>query len=369
MLVGGADGCSSDPNVEGAKLNLRNQEYAEALRNVDTALETNPDNVEALTLKAEILARQMDQAPVAERAALVPDMIQSISRAMTLAPEDADVEQMRQFVWATVMTRGNQSLQNEATAASDAVPFFTGANEIAPDSSGGHFSLGLAYLLDAQNAEAASAFERAIEIDDMYTNAYIYLSKAYLEMDRGADAVDILATARGLIPETDESRERLEQEYLNTLATSGQTERAVAEFEQQIDRNGNDPLIRYNYGTLLLGVERFEDAIEQFQVASDLEPDNEDAFYNLGVALLRYADQIGEAAGELTLDQQEQYDAMIADRNEQIEMAIEALTTARDLAPEAKKPAVCNSLMTVYSSLGRADEAEEAAECAGISMN
>ena len=60
---------------------------------------------------------------------------------------------------------------------------------------------------------------------------------------------------------------------------------------------------------------------------------------------------------------------MIADRDEQIEMSLEALVTARDLADDTARPTVCRSLLTIYNSLGRADEAAAAAECAGESMN
>ena len=58
LLMGGADGCSSDPNVEGAKLDLRNQDYDRALRNLETALENNPQNAEAYELKGRVLSEK-----------------------------------------------------------------------------------------------------------------------------------------------------------------------------------------------------------------------------------------------------------------------------------------------------------------------
>ena len=53
MLTMGA-GCSSDPNVEGAKLDLRNKDYDRAIVNLDKAIETNPGNHEAYFLKGQV---------------------------------------------------------------------------------------------------------------------------------------------------------------------------------------------------------------------------------------------------------------------------------------------------------------------------
>lgn len=369
MLLGGADGCSSDPNVESAKLALRQENYTEAIDQLNRALETNPENVEALTLKIRVLGTQMSEAATLRKGPIVADLREATETALRVAPADEEVIQMGDYAWAVLMQGGNENLQTEASPAADAIPFFEGAIAIHADSSGSHFSLGLAQLLSDAPSEAASAFETAIELEPSYTNASIYLARAYLSTDRGSEALDVLSAARENIGDMDPDRDRLEQEYLNALASSGQTDRAITEFEQQIENFPDDPLIRYNYGTLLLGVERFTDAVEQFEIATDLNPENADGFYNLGVAHLREAGRIETEAGELTLDQQEEYDALIGQRDERLDMAIDALETARDLASDTTRPAVCSSLLQIYNSLGRADEAEDAAECAGVSMD
>ncbi|HYE57203.1 MAG TPA: hypothetical protein VD948_01810, partial [Rhodothermales bacterium] len=47
-------GCSSDPNVEGAKLNFRNRDFPAAMNNLESALAKNPNNAEALDLRAQV---------------------------------------------------------------------------------------------------------------------------------------------------------------------------------------------------------------------------------------------------------------------------------------------------------------------------
>ncbi len=366
LVLGGADGCSSDPNVEGAKLKIRTEDFDGALANLNTALEENADNVEALRLKSQVLTLQMEKAPIADRRAFIPELTTTINRAVMLAPEDADVATMRGFAWAQMLNTGNTSLQNDRTPAAESIPFFEGAISVHPDSVGGHFGLGLAQLLANNSAAAATALEKTLQMEPDYTNASIYLSKAYLQMDRGADAVSVLEKA---LPLADASeRDRVQQEFLNTLASSGQSERAISEFETQVGNFPNDALIRYNYGTLLLGVERYADAIEQFEAASMIEDSNADAFYNLGVARLREAGRIETEAGALDLSEQDTYDTMIANRDELIEGSLMALTTARDLADGGTRPTVCRTLVTIYNSLGRADDAASAQACADEGM-
>ena len=325
VLLGGADGCSSDPNVESAKLALRQENYEEAREQLGRALETNPENVEALALLPEVIRTQMDAAAVVNRSEFVPAYREAIANALRVAPEDPDVMNAKRNAWASFMNNGNQTLTSEATPASDAIPFFEGAIEVGADSASSHFSLGLAQLLSENNEAAASSFETTLELDPSYTNASIYLARAYLMMDRGAEALDVLSAARENIEEGDEDADRLEQEYLNALASSGQTERAISEFEEQVENFPDDPLIRYNYGTLLLNVDRFSDAIEQFEAATELDAENADAYYNLGVANLREAGRVETEAGELTLDQQDEYDALIAQRDEYLDSAIASL--------------------------------------------
>src|SRR5690606_10416953 len=63
FLLAGADGCSSDPDVEGAKLYINNEEYDQALANLERAIANNPDNAEAHALKAEVLRLKAEDLP------------------------------------------------------------------------------------------------------------------------------------------------------------------------------------------------------------------------------------------------------------------------------------------------------------------
>ncbi|MBT4053224.1 MAG: hypothetical protein HOE73_09055, partial [Bacteroidetes Order II. Incertae sedis bacterium] len=113
LLIGaflfiGADGCSSDPNVEGAKLDLRNQDYDRALQNLETALEKDPANSEALELKGRVLSEKafaiMDQA---EHIDLIHQMVDAFTAAKNIDPLlDETVTNSMRFAYASEFTRG-----------------------------------------------------------------------------------------------------------------------------------------------------------------------------------------------------------------------------------------------------------------------
>lgn len=364
VFAGGADGCSSDPNVEGAKLNLRNGEYDAAINNLDEALQTNPDNVEALVLRAEVRRLQADRAPNAEKADFLDMMVADVNRAQTLAPEDPDVQSARVNAWALAVNAGNDALRNPEADASDAVALFQTAVDVQPDSMQGHFGLGLSHLRAGDASAAVAPLRRATEIAPDDATSAVYYSRALLLSDQGAEAVRILEAAADRFPDDTD----IQTSLLNAYAVSGQTDRAIERYEQAIVDLPDDPTVRYNYGALLLEAGRYDEAIEQLTVATELAPDNADAFYNLGASYQNKAASLNDAANET--EDADAANAMIAERDENLEASLPFLQQARTLsAGTADEPGVCNALFRVYTQLGRVDDAEAVSECAGISMD
>ena len=90
FLIAGADGCGSDPNVTGAKLEMKNQDYDRVLELTAAALETDPDNEEAHFIRGEayrMKAESMDDA--AQRADLLAEMTQAYNRSRELGHASA----------------------------------------------------------------------------------------------------------------------------------------------------------------------------------------------------------------------------------------------------------------------------------------
>ncbi len=365
VLVGGADGCSSDPNVEGAKLNLRNGEYDDAIENLDTALETNPDNVEALTLRAEVRRQQAERATGAQRMTYLNDMVATIRRAQTLAPDDPDVQTSALGAWALSVNSGNDALRDAEADPMDATALFQTAVDLQPDSMQGYYGLGLAQLRAGNTSEAIAPLRRAVDLAPDDVNSAIYLGRALMLTDQNTEAVTVLEGAATRFPDDSDIQTAL----LNAYARSGDTEGAIARYETAVQGAGaEDPIVRYNYGALLLNAGRYDEAIVQLDEAVRLNPENADAYYNLGAAYQNKAAALNDQANET--EDNAAAARLTAQRDENLEASLPHLQRARELAAaEGDEAGVCLALFRVYTQLGRVDDAEGVAECAGVSMN
>src|SRR5690606_9759921 len=138
-----------------------------------------------------------------------------------------------------------------------------------------------------------------------------------------------LERGQELFPNNDE----IQVEILNAYVRAGQVDRAIEAYDARIAADPNDPLYRYNYGSLLLQAERFDEAIEQLSRAIELDPQNANAFYNLGAAYQNQAASFNEQIGALE-DRgasQAEADAAIHRRNDLLRQALPLREPARSL--------------------------------------
>lgn len=370
IALGGADGCSSDPQVEGAKLYINNKEYDRALENLEEALTTNPDNVDALVLKAEVLRLKGGETPTSEvetRTRLFQEMTATLERAAQLAPDDQRVIDGQLNAWAYAVNEGNKTLRRADADPSEAAQYFRAATSLQPDSMQGPFGLGLAELRAANFEAAIDPLRRAVELAPDDANTHEYLARAYLAADRASEAVEVLETAQERFPDNADIRTT----RLNAYAVAGMTDRAIEEYEREIAEGratgAEEAMIRYNYGSLLLSARRIDEAIEQLTRAVELDPQNADAQYNMGAALQNKASALAQQANET--EDNAAANALLDERAELLEQALPYLEAARDLAAAGDEANACSALFQVYTQLNRVDDANAVAECAGMSMN
>lgn len=364
VVLGGADGCSSDPNVEGAKLYVRSGEFDQAITSLDRALEADPANAEAYTIRADVRRRQADAATDATvRQGYIDQMAADIVQLQTLAPEAPDTKAARINGWALAVTKGNGALTTSATPPAVSEALFRSAVAILPDSSQGHYGLGLSLLRADRTADAIAPMREAVRIDPTNVNAHIYLGRALLLSNQTDAGIVALEEAADRFPDDGDIQATL----LNAYAAGDRLDDALSRYDAVVARTPDDPLIRYNYGALLLRSERYDDAIVQLSRAAELDPASGDTQYNLGAAYQNKAaaltQQANAAADDATADR------LIGERDGLLEQSLEYLLGARRLSEGDDERAACNALFQVYTQLNRIDDANGVAECAGISMN
>jgi len=373
FFIAGADSCGSDPNVTGARLEMQNEDYDRVLELTSAAIETNPENQEAYFLRGEAYRMKAENTESAEeRADLLAEMTDAYERSLELGHDAAEITNRLQVAWGFEMNRGASAFRRAAddpTAYDDAAASFGNAIMVQPDSSAGYLNQGLALLASGESAAAAEPLQMAIDKGAESAEAYIYLGRIYLASDRGNDALTVLEQGREFFPENEE----LQTELLNAYVRAGQTERAIEAYEARIAAEPQNPLYRYNYGSLLLQAERYDEAIEQLEQAVELDPQNANAFYNLGAAYQNKAASFNQRISELedTDAPQAEVEAAISERADLLNEALPSLESARELSEQAGEDAapICQALFQVYASLGMDEEAQDAAECAGLDLN
>lgn len=368
FLLAGADGCSSS-EVTGAKLYINQEDYDAALANLERELATNPDNVEALELKARVHFLQSESVrdPM-ERRAMLEMMTTALDRAEALNPESEEVATLRLASWANEMNAGQRSLQQsggDESGIQNAVRAFENAVYVQPDSTIGYFNLGLAQYVAGETEAAIPSFERAIAGGEGTADTYRYLGGALMATDQGTRAVEVLEEGADAFPDD----EAITAELLNAYARTGRSEQALARYDQLVQASPDNPLYRYNYGSTLLQLERFDEAIAQLTVAAELNPDDPNVVYNLGAAYQNKAANVSEQIR--TTEDNDEAMRLRGERDALLMEALPHLENARDLLEAGGEDAsdICQALFQIYVPLGREDDARDAGECAGMDMN
>ena len=370
-LVVALAGCSaagssaSSPEIGAAQLAIAQGNFDEAAAQLDAALAADPDNVDALVLRADVRRQQAEAATdPAARLDAYRDGLETVRRAQAVAPENQEVQNAALNLWASSVNAGNDLIRDPDADSNAAADLFEVGTQAVPDSVQGYYGLGLARLRAADAAAAVDPLRRAVELSPNDPGPTVYYGRALLFSDQATEAVDVLEAASAQYPDDED----IETTLLNAYARSGQTDRAIERYEQSIVTKPTDPVVRYNYGALLLQAQRFDEAIEQLEQATELDAQNADAFYNLGAAYQNKAASLNEQAN--TAEDNAESADLVAQRDENLEAALPYLQRAREIsAGTTEETDACEALFRVYTQLGRIDDATAVSECAGMSMN
>lgn len=383
LVLMGASTCSSDPNVEGAKLDLRNQDFDRAMENVETALQRDPDNAEALDLKGQIIQEQLATVQdVEQHSQMVREMVEAYDRAAELDPAlEENVTQRLRLAYFNEFQRGldafNQGNENEEQY-NVAYEYFHNASLVFPDSSDAYANQAYALLNAGRQSDAIVALEAAMNAGDDSEDTYVYLADLYRTEQRHDEAIELLQEGLDQYP----TNEQLWSILLNEYVATGQLDQAMERYADLVQQAPDNSLYRFNYGTLLLNAEQYDAAVEQLSRATELDPDYPNAQYNLAAAYVNKAVDLSERMGDmddaLRAERAQLSDAEIAQREQEIEQfgeerrqlfmnAIPPLERALELYQAAGDDAmdVCQTLFTAYVQTQQNEKAETVAECAG----
>ncbi len=165
----------------------------------------------------------------------------------------------------SVGTRGDEPLLTQPARTVEDVPSKsmgldrqTDKNQTSVSEATTHFNQGVDFYRKRNNVKAIQAYEKVIQIDPMFIEAYNNLGVLYQEM--------------------------------------GHYDKALEVFQKAIQINPQYEKILNNLGTLLLLRERYEESKEAFQKALIINPNNIESHINLGI-LFKKQGQMDQAIG------------------------------------------------------------------------
>ncbi len=186
-------------------------------------------------------------------------------------------------------------------------------SEIADLKVQSHYNLGLAYYHNGQIEKAIAAYEKALELDPNFADAYGGLGVIYWRMGDLNAAIRHCQKAVKIAPKNIEFHQNLTQIYWQ----KGVYDAAAVGYQIILELNPSDQRALHHLGLILLSKEEYDEAVSCFQEVLVINPDNALTHGALGAAYYRMGEEglaIQEFQEVLRLDPRNQNAREMLDR-------------------------------------------------------
>jgi tetratricopeptide (TPR) repeat protein len=357
--------CSST-EITSAKLYIQQKNYDKALDALKKEVDKNPKSDEGWYLLGVVHGEkeQFDQ------------MIDAFDKSLSISKKfEPNINDSKRYFWATLFNRGVSqfqratSTQNEDSAKINldrSAKTFEYAVRLQPDSASTYKNLAFVYINAQQYDKAIPALKNLIERDksvdgykflgEIYYNKGRELMVKYEQSKNAQDSVQALEQFNLAVSTLEEGRRLYpaDTEILLVLSNSyiaaNKIDVAINAFKAGVEQEPENKYYRYNYGVLLLGANDFEGAAEQFTRAIEIDPNYQNAIYNLAVTYVRWGtaeNKEAEEKGENNPGYKKRYEQALPYLEKVVEM-------------DQKNAAIWELLGRVYTVLGMQDDAADA---------
>jgi len=352
--------CAST-ELTSAKLYIQQKNWDKAIETLNTEVTKNPQSDEGYFLLGMVYS-ELEQTD---------NMIESFKNSLAISNKfEQNIVDKKYEVWGETMNKGlayyNRSLKmmdedSVKINLDKAIPNFQTATMIEPDSVLGYQFLAYSFLRNSQYDDAITALKKMIELNKS-AEGYAYLGKIYytkgLDLkkedkiteanEQFSKAIEILSEGKKYYPDEEDIITTL----FNTYVDAGRSEEALEESKALVQKDPVNPINHFNYGVILLGLNKYEEAVQEFTKSADLDKDYLNARINLGIAYVKWGKAISlkaDSTGVITQDHIEKYRAALPYLEEAVE----------------QDGATANQwyvLAGIYSTLGMKQDADRAFE-------
>ncbi|MEJ2104717.1 MAG: tetratricopeptide repeat protein [Ignavibacteriaceae bacterium] len=357
--------CSST-ELTSAKLYIQQKNWDKALEVLQQEVQKNPKSDEGYYLLGTVYS-ELDKTD---------DMIKAFDQSLAISNKFADkIHEFKAYQWANNYNRGVSLFQrgNKTTDKDSSKMFFDMAIDaykmaikLEPDTAETYRNLAFVYLTVGKTEEAVEPLQKLIDLDQA-EEGYQYLGEVYYTLgankmvdfrndgnkEDSVKAIDyynkgISVLEEGLkkFPENTEMLGYKTQAYIG----ANRIDEALNSAKAQVEKQPDNAVYHYNYGVLLLNVENYEQAEQQLLKAVEIDPNYENAIYNLGVTYVKWGTAMNkeaEAKGQISEDYKQKYQKALP----YLEKVVEK---------DPKNAQIWELLGKVYSVLGMTDDANNA---------
>ncbi|MDR3665606.1 MAG: tetratricopeptide repeat protein [Ignavibacteriaceae bacterium] len=302
--------CSST-ELTSAKLYIQQKNYDKALEVLKKEVEKNPQSDEGYYLMGGIYGErgQYDQ------------MVDSYNKSLAISKKfEKDINNQKVHYWYTLTQSGaayfkrvssNKNQDSIKINLNKAATAFENAVMVIPDSAYTYYLLSLVYMSQQNYDKAIKPLEKYTELGKS-SDGYVYLGSIYYDkgnrlkesytksknvqdsigyMEDFNKAITVLEEGRAKFPNDTKLLSTLSSAYVasNRLSVAIDAFKSLAESDPKKEN-------LYNYGVVLLGAEKYEDAIKQFNKALEIDPNYQNAIYNIAVSYVKWGTEINKEA-------------------------------------------------------------------------
>ena len=357
--------CAST-ELTSAKLYIQQKNWDRALETLQADVAKNPQSDEGYYLMGTVYS-ELEKTD---------EMIDAFDKSIAISDKyEKSIKEYRTFQWAnnfnrgvSLFQRGNKTTDEDSTTMyyDLAIEAYQRAIILEPDSGETYRNLAFAYLTTGKAEESIEPLKTLIDLEQA-EEGYQYLGEVYYTLGANkmsdyqntkdvADSVKAMEYLESSITSLNEGLKKYPENSAMQVAltssyiTADKIDVAIISAEKLVEKDPINKVYRYNYGVLLLNVEEYAKAETQLLKAIEIDPDYENAIYNIGVTYVKWGTAINKEA--------EKQGLISEDYKKKYEMAVPHLEKVVEKDPT--NVAIWELLGKVYSVLGMTDDATNA---------
>lgn len=364
LLISGYQ-CSST-ELTSARLYIQQKNYVRALEVLQEDVSKNPKSDEGYFLLGVVHGEMNDMNM----------MVESFDKSLSISGKfTKEISEYRISYWSTYFNRGVSDYKKgtEAENIDSAKIYFNSSIEnyktaimLEPDSANNYRNIAYAYLTAGNLDASIDPLKKLIELEKP-EDGYQYLGEIYSTLGANKmieyqntkntqDSIDainyfnlgisVLTEGKQKYPANAEISASLTQSYIG----AGRIDEALQEARVSVAADPQNKDYKYNYGVLLLNTNEFAEAENQFLQALEIDPEFENANYNLAVTYVKWGTEMNRAAEEKGIISEEY--------KEKYQKALPYLEGVIEKDPE--NIFMWELIGKVYTVLGMTEDAENA---------